>query len=65
MVVYADASMRQAWVLTAVAIQNDRIQLAKSGLGPELISSRGFHIAGFISRGFRTFAARNSKIAAS
>jgi len=58
--VYADALMREAWVLTAVSIQNDRIQLATGGLGPELIS-----YLDFISRGFRTFAARNSKTPAS
>ncbi len=54
--VYADALMREAWVLTAVAIQNDRIQLATSGLGPELISYRG---------AFVHLRRENSKIAAS
>ena len=34
---YADASLAEALTLTAVAIQNDRIQLAPGGLGPELI----------------------------
>jgi hypothetical protein len=33
---YADVSLRLALTLTAVAIQNDRIQLAKGELGPEL-----------------------------
>jgi len=47
--VYADALMREAWVLTAVAIQNDRIQLAWRRVGSGI---------DFISRGFRTFAAR-------
>ena len=33
---YADASLAEALTLTAVAIQNDRIQLATGELGPEL-----------------------------
>jgi hypothetical protein len=33
---YADASLAEALTLTAVAIQNDRIQLAAGELGPEL-----------------------------
>jgi hypothetical protein len=32
-----DVNFGEAWVLTAVSIQNDRIQLAKGELGPELI----------------------------
>jgi hypothetical protein len=34
--VYADVSLCLALTLTAVAIQNDRIQLATGELGPEL-----------------------------